>query len=48
MDVAGDHLHAIKYLLELKSKGILVDIIDHYLTVIEYYYEKMINLLNFQ
>ncbi len=34
MDVAGDHLHAIKYLLELKSKGILVDTIDHYLTVI--------------
>ena len=35
MDVAGDDLHAIKYLLELKSKGILVDIIGHYLTVIE-------------
>ncbi len=34
MDVAGDHLHAIKYLHELKSKGILVNIIDHYLTVI--------------
>ena len=35
MDVAGDDLNAIKYLLELKSKGILVDIIGHYLTVIE-------------
>ena len=34
MDVAGDHLNAIKYLLELKSKGILGDLIDHYLTVI--------------
>ena len=34
MGVAGDHLHAIKYLQELKSKGILVDIIDHYLSVI--------------
>ena len=35
MDVAGDHLHAIKYLLQLKSKGVLVEIIDYYLTVIE-------------
>ena len=34
MDVAGDHLNAIKYLLGLKSKGILGDLIDHYLTVI--------------
>ena len=34
MDVFGDHLNVIKYLQELKSKGILVDIIDHYLTVI--------------
>ena len=34
MDVVGDHLNVIKYLQELKSKGILVDIIDHYLTVI--------------
>ena len=34
MDVAGDHLNAIKYLLELRSKGILGDLIDHYLTVI--------------
>ena len=35
MDVFGDHLNVIKYLQELKSKGILVDIIDHYLTVID-------------
>ena len=35
MDVVGDHLNVIKYLQELKSKGILVDIIDHYLTVID-------------
>ncbi len=35
MDVAGDYLHATKYLLKLKSKGILVDIIDYYLKVIE-------------
>ena len=35
MDVFGDHLNVIKYLQELKSQGILVDIIDHYLTVIE-------------
>ena len=34
MDLVGDHLNVIKYLQELKSKGILVDIIDHYLTVI--------------
>ena len=34
MDVFGDHLNVIKYLQELKSKGILVDIIDHYLKVI--------------
>jgi len=34
MNVSGDHLYAIKYLLELKSKGILVGLIDHYLTVI--------------
>ncbi len=34
MDVVGDHLNVMKYLQELKSKGILVDIIDHYLTVI--------------
>ncbi len=35
MDVAGDHLHATKHLLILKSKGILVDTIDYYLKVIE-------------
>jgi len=35
MDLVGDHLNVIKYLQELKSKGILVDIIDHYLTVID-------------
>ena len=35
MDVFGDNLNVIKYLQELKSKGILVDIIDHYLTVID-------------
>ena len=35
MDVFGDHLNVIKYLQELKSKGILVDIIGHYLTVID-------------
>ena len=35
MDVFGDHLNVIKYLQELKSKGILVDIIDHYLAVID-------------
>ncbi len=35
MDVFGDYLNVIKYLQELKSKGILVDIIDHYLTVID-------------
>ncbi len=35
MDVFGDHLNVIKYLQELKSKGILVDIIDHCLTVID-------------
>ena len=35
MDVFGDHLNVIKYLQELKSKGILVDMIDHYLTVID-------------
>ena len=35
MDVFGDHLNVIKYLQELKSKGILVDIIEHYLTVID-------------
>ncbi len=34
MDLVGDHLNVIKYLQELKSKGVLVDIIDHYLTVI--------------
>ncbi len=34
MDLDGDYLNVIKYLQELKSKGILVDIIDHYLTVI--------------
>ncbi len=34
MDISGDHLHAIEFLLELKSKGILVDIINYYLTVI--------------
>ena len=34
MNVFGDHLNVIKYLQELKSKGILVDIIDHYLKVI--------------
>ena len=34
MNLVGDHLNVIKYLQELKSKGILVDIIDHYLTVI--------------
>ena len=35
MDLVGDHVNVIKYLQELKSKGILVDIIDHYLTVID-------------
>ncbi len=35
MDVFGDYLNVIKYLQELKSKGILVDIINHYLTVID-------------
>ncbi|MDC3172716.1 ATP phosphoribosyltransferase regulatory subunit [Alphaproteobacteria bacterium] len=34
MDLVGDHLNVIKYLQELRSKGILVDIIDHYLKVI--------------
>ncbi len=34
MEVVGDHLNVIKYLQKLKSKGILVDIIGHYLTVI--------------
>ena len=35
VDVFGDQLNVIKYLHKLKSKGILVDIIDHYLTVID-------------
>ena len=34
MDLVGDHLNVIKYLQELKSKGILVEIIDNYLKVI--------------
>ncbi len=34
MDVAGDYLYATKYLRQLKSKGILVEIIDYYLEVI--------------
>lgn len=35
MEGAGDHLHATKHLQKLKSKGILVDIIDYYLKVID-------------
>ena len=35
MESTGDHLHAIKYLSRLKSEGVLVDIIDYYLKVID-------------
>ena len=35
MESAGNHLHAIKYLTGLRSEGVLVDIIDYYLKVID-------------
>ena len=35
MESTGDHLRAIKYLVGLKSEGVLVDIIDYYLKVID-------------
>ena len=35
MESAGDEAHAVKYLSQLKSKGILVDVIEYYLKVID-------------
>ena len=35
MESTGDHLHAIKYLSRLKSRGVLVNALEYYLKVID-------------